>query len=244
MKKTTLSLLSLALGALSSQAASITATGSITLTPPGTGIGTDIADFDTAGVANDGFVLFNSQPEGTNVAGQPWNQAIVDSAPAYITSLDGSASASSGGWANYDDVTVGGTNYNTGGLVQSPGAGVEVPLLTFQLSGIVPALVSMGVLVDHSDNIVWTADNIRIEGPGAVTASQGVPALDGAADLLQFDIANGGVAGETYTVFGRQAPGGGGALIAGLTFDSTPIPEPSTALLGLLGGLFIVRRRR
>ena len=225
----------------SSQAATISAAGALTLTPPGTGSGTDIADFDAANVANDGFVLFNSVPEGTNVSNRPWNEAMVDNTPAYITALDGSASASSGGWANYDDVTVGGTNYNSGGLVQSPGAGVEVPLLTFQLTGSVPSTVTLGVFADHTDNVIWTADNIRIEGPGAVSASQGLPALDGASDLLQFDI-SGGLAGETYTVYGTQAPGLGGALIGALSFDS--IPEPGSIALFATGFALMLRRRR
>ena len=220
------------------QAATIGTAGTITdTTPPGFGSGTDVANFDSAGVGTDGFVLFNSVVEGTNISNRPWNENIVDSKPAYITSLDGSASAtSSGGWANYDDITVGGTNYNTGGLAGP--ANVETALMTFQLGAGVPTDFTIGVIANNSDSAAWGTTNIRIEGPGAVTASQAV-AINGGTDLVQFDI-NGGVAGETYTVHVTGSTSG--ALIGGLAFDS--IPEPSSIGLFLLGGLAGLGRRR
>jgi hypothetical protein len=221
------------------QASTITSAGTlVNLTPPGFGSGTDNADLDAQGRGTDGFVLFNSVPEGTNVAGTPWNQSIVSNLPAYVSSFDGSASAGSGGWANYDDVTLGGTLYNTGGLVQSPGNGVEVPLGTFQLSGLVPAGISLGVLVDNSDSANWDVTNIRIEGPGSITANQDVT-RNGGSDLVQFDIA-GGLDGEVYTIYGTSAASG--ALIGGVTFDS--IPEPGSLSLLAAGGLLFLRRRR
>jgi hypothetical protein len=221
------------------QASTITSAGTlVNLTPPGFGSGTDNADLDAHGAGTGGFVLFNSVPEGTNVAGTPWNQSIVSNLPAYVSSFDGSASAGSGGWANYDDVTLGGTLYNTGGLVQSPGNGVEVPLLTFQLSGLVPAGISLGVLVDNSDSANWDVTNIRIEGPGSITANQDVT-RNGGSDLVQFDIA-GGLDGEVYTIYGTSPASG--ALIGGVTFDS--IPEPGSLSLLAAGGLLLLRRRR
>jgi hypothetical protein len=221
------------------QAATVSSAGSLVdLTPAGFGSGTDNADLDAQGRGTDGFVLFNSVPEGTNVAGTPWNQSIVSNLPAYVSSFDGSASAGSGGWANYDDVTIGGTLYNTGGLVQSPGNGVEVPLLTFQLSGLVPAGISLGVLVDNSDSANWDVSNVRIAGPGAITANQNV-AINGGSDLVRFNI-DGGAAGETYTIYGTSPPSG--ALIGGVTFDS--IPEPGSLSLLAASGLLLLRRRR
>ncbi|MGB0145115.1 MAG: hypothetical protein ACPGAP_10125, partial [Akkermansiaceae bacterium] len=107
-------------------AGTVTSAGVTTdLTPPGFGSGTDIADFDANNLGQEGFVLFNSITEGTNLANRPWDENVVDFKPAYISSIDGSIANSSGGWANYDDVTVGGNNYNTGGIVLSPGGGVE-----------------------------------------------------------------------------------------------------------------------
>ena len=221
------------------QAATVSSAGTLVdLTPAGFGSGTDNADLDAQGRGTDGFVLFNSVPEGTNVAGTPWNQSIVSNLPAYVSSFDGSASAGSGGWANYDDVTIGGTLYNTGGLVQSPGNGVEVPLGTFQLSGLVPAGISLGVLVDNSDSPNWDVTNVRIEGPGSITANQDVT-RNGGSDLVQFDIA-GGLDGEVYTIYGTSPASG--ALIGGVTFDS--IPEPGSLSLLAAGGLLLLRRRR
>ncbi|MBC8148631.1 MAG: hypothetical protein H8E96_03015, partial [Verrucomicrobiaceae bacterium] len=150
MKKTIATISLAALSILSVQAASISSAGTIVgLTPPGNGVGTDVADLDAAGAGTDGFVLFNSIAEGGNQGGVPWAQAIVDSSPAYITNLDGLASTSSGGWANYDDVLVGGTQYNTGGIQAAGiGAGVEAALFTFELSGSVPAALKGGVYAD------------------------------------------------------------------------------------------------
>jgi len=233
-------------------AATITAAGAVMdITPPGFGVGTDVTDMDAvaagSGLTIDGHYLFNSVPEGTNIAGQPWALNAVDSLPAYITSLDGSASASSGGWANYDDVTIGGNTYNSGGLVQSPGAGVEVPLLTFDLAGALPVGgVTLAVLVDNSDNAVWDIDGLRLSGGGGDAAYPSGAATfnrNGASDIFLFNIA-GGVAGETYTLHGVQPPGTGGALIGGIAFVSEAIPEPSTGLLALAGLGLAFRRRR
>ncbi len=188
-----------------SSAASVNSNGTLVdLTPPGNGVGTDVADIDSTGAASDGFYLFNSQPEGTNVSNQPWDQAPVDFLPAYVGSLDGTGSTSSGGWANYDDVTVGGNTYNTGGIVQSPGEGVEANLFNFTLDGTVPPTVTVGLIADNSDGVAWDVTNARIEGPGGITANQNVDP-NGGTDLVLFDI-DGGAAGETYSIYGTSPP--------------------------------------
>lgn len=220
-------------------AATISSAGTLAdLTPASFGGGTDIADIDTAGAGTDGFILFHAVPEGGNTSGAAWNSNIIDNSPAYITGLDGSASTSSGGWAGYDDVTVGGNTYNTGGIVQSPGNGVEVPMFTFQLTGSVPSLVTLGLIVDNSDSGAWDVTNVRIEGPAAVTANQNVT-TNGGTDVAQFNI-GGGLPGETYTVFGTAPPSG--AVIGGVTFDS--IPEPGSLTLLAVSGVLLLRRRR
>ena len=221
-------------------AATVSSAGTLVdLTPAGFSPGTDNADLDAQGAGADGFVLFNSVPEGTNVSNRPWDEAMVSNLPAYITSLDGAGSTSSGGWANYDDVTIGATTYNTGGIVRGGvGNGVEAQMFTFQLSATVPPIVTIGLLVDNSDSANWDVSNVRIEGPGAITANQNV-AINGGSDLVQFSI-NGGAAGETYTIYGTSPPSG--ALIGGATFDS--IPEPGSLSLLAAGGLLLLRRRR
>ncbi|MGI9239752.1 MAG: PEP-CTERM sorting domain-containing protein [Verrucomicrobiales bacterium] len=227
------------LSLVSADAATVSSAGTLVdLTSPGFATGNEAADLDSASAGSDGFVIFNTVAEGTNVSNRPWNESIVDNSPAYITALDGTGSTSSGGWANYDDVTVGGNTYNTGGIVQSPGDTAEAALFTFQLAGVVPSTVTLGLLVDNSDSPNWDVSNVRIEGPGAIGANQDV-AINGGTDLVQFDI-GGGLAGETYTVFGTSPPAG--ALIGAVTFDS--IPEPGSMALFVTGIAIIFRRRR
>ena len=71
-----------------------------------------------------------------------------------------------------------------------------------------------------------------------MTASQNLT-VDGAADLLNFNIA-GGIAGDTYTVHATSS--GSGVVIAAATFDS--VPEPSSGGLLLLGALLSLARRK
>lgn len=204
------------------QAGTITSAGTVTdLTLPGFGSGTDIADFDANSLGQEGFVLFNSQPEGTNVSNQPWDQALVDQKPAYISSFDGSAALSTGGWANYDNVLVGGTEHNTGGIALSPGQGTEVELFRFTLGAGVPTDIRVGIIADNSDNQVWDASNVRVAQDGGGAGANQDVTRNGGLDVVQFDIT--GVAdGETYIVYATQPPGTGGALLGGIAFDLPP----------------------
>jgi hypothetical protein len=63
---------------------------------------------------------------------------------------------------------------------------------------------------------------------------------DNEKDGVFFDI-TGAVAGDTFVV---SIDGGGSEAMSGITFDTALIPEPSTALLGGLGLLALLRRRR
>lgn len=221
------------------RAATVSAAGTLVDLTPATNFDGDIADLDSQGRGSDGFVVFNTLPAGGNVSGAAWDANSVINTPAYVTALVGGASAvSSGGWANYDEVTLGGTTYNTGGInVPSP-AGTESAVLSFQLTGAVPSTITIGLLTDNSDGVAWASRNTRIEGPGAITANQSlVP--NGGSDLVQFDII-GGAAGETYTIFGTS--NGSGALYGALTFDS--IPEPGSMALFATGIALIFQRRR
>ena len=204
-------------------AASITSEGTLeNLTPVGNGVGTDVADLDAQGVGTDGFIAFASFDEGLNKGGLAWNEGIIDNSPAYITPMAAGTAVASGGWANYDDVTIGGTTFNTGGITFGSAAGTEAALFAFELSGTIPDSFTVGLLTDNSDNTGWAANNIRIEGPGAISADQDlVP--DGGTDLLQFNI-SGAEAGEIFTVYGTS--NGSGSLIGAATFDTNVIPEP------------------
>lgn len=199
-------------------AGTITSAGTITdLTPPGFGTGTDLADFDGNQLGQEGFVLFNSVPEGANQSGRPWDEGIVDSKPAYISSLTSTAN-SSGGWANYDDVTIGAVNYNTGGIVLSPGGGAEAELFRFTLGAGAPDDLRIGLIADNSDSPNWDVTNVRVAQDGGGTANQDV-VRNGGLDVVQFDL-EGVSNGEVYIVYGTSAPSG--ALLGGITFDLPP----------------------
>jgi hypothetical protein len=219
------------------QAATITAAGIDTLTPPANGAG-DVADLDANGSGGDGFVVFNSLLPGGNSNQEGWDQNIILNLPAYVSNLDGTGSTSSGGWANYDSATVDGIAYPTGGINLASGNGVETALFTFQLSGSVPPSITVGFLTDNTDNVAWSSSMIRLEGPDGLSEQQS-PTLDGGSDLVKFNIED-GAAGDTFTVHATSA--GNGSMIALATFDS--IPEPSSLSLLVLGSLAALGRKR
>ena len=219
MKKAVTSSLLLIFSTFWSQAGTITNAGTVVdLTSATFGTGTEVADFDSNQLGQEGFVLFNSIAEGTNISNRPWDENIVDSKPAYITAIDGSVSNSSGGWANYDDVLVDGSTYNTGGIVFSPGGGIETELFRFTVGAGVPANLRVGLIADNSDSINWDAPNVRLEQDGGGTSNQDV-ARNGGLDVVQFDIAA-PADGEVYIVYATSA--NSGALLGGITFDLVP----------------------
>lgn len=108
-------------------------------------------------------------------------------------------------------------------------------------------------------------DGIRISGfladPSANLTGPGASGLTYNAGTLSFQLSgaafadtdgvltlNGGAsAGQTLTIFVNDSTQAGAQLpITGLSYDNdvTPIPEPSSALLGALAGLGLLRRRR
>ena len=223
------------------QAATVNALATLdSLTPAGNSVGTDVADLDGMSVGGDGFVLFNSVIEGTNLSNRAWDEAIVDNKPAYVASLNGLGSTSSGGWANYDDVTIGGDTFNTGGIVQSPGDGAEAAMFSIEFGGSVPSDLTLGLLVDNSDSVNWDVTNIRLEAPGGVDADVSITP-DGGSDLVRFGVSE-IVAGDVFTVYATSPASG--ALIGGVTFDSEIIPEPNSMFLLLSGACLLVARRR
>ena len=74
---------------VTSRAASVDEAGFLlNLTPPQAS-STDVAELDDIGFGNDGFILFNVAEEGEDLNARPFEENLVNSAPAYVGTLTG-----------------------------------------------------------------------------------------------------------------------------------------------------------
>jgi hypothetical protein len=203
-------------------AASVNEAGALlNLTPPQAS-STDVADLD--GVGADGFILFNVAEEGENLNARPFEENLLNNAPAYVGTLTaGPNTTSSGGWANYDDVSLGGVVYNTGAAAVRGGDGLESEVLSFEIMDTPPPTFTMGIIVDNQDGLIWTPTGLRVAVGDASSPSVETP-QDLGTDLYFFDV-NNSVPGDFVQIFLTEQEGNGGAggLIAGLTFDSSGV---------------------
>ena len=208
----------------SSRAASVDDAGFLlNLTPPQAS-STDLAELDDIGFGNDGFILFNVAEEGENLNARPFEENLVNSAPAYVGTLTGGPfTTSSGGWANYDDVSLGGEVFNTGGAAVRGGDGLESEVLNFEIAGTPPSSITMGIIVDNQDGLAWTPTALRVAVGESSSASVSTPG-DLGTDMYLFQVDN-SVSGDIVQVFLTEQEGNGGAggLIGGLTFDSVAV---------------------
>ncbi len=206
------------------RAASVTDAGSIlNLTPPQAS-STDVAEIDDLGLGNDGFILFNVAEEGENLNARPFEENLLNNAPAYVgTLIAGPFTTSSGGWANYDDVSLGGEVFNTGAAAVRGGDGLESEVLNFEIAGTPPSSITMGIIVDNQDGLIWTPSALRVAVGESSSASVSTPG-DLGTDLYLFQVDN-SVSGDIVQVFLTEQDGNGGAggLIGGLTFDSSGV---------------------
>jgi hypothetical protein len=209
---------------VTSRAASVDEAGFLlSLTPPQAS-STDVAELDDIGFGNDGFILFNVAEEGENLNARPFEENLVNSAPAYVGTLTGGPfTTSSGGWANYDDVSLGGEVFNTGGAAVRGGDGLESEVLNFEIAGTPPSSITIGIIVDNQDGLTWTPSALRVAVGESSSASVETPA-DLGTDLYLFQVDN-SVSGDIVQVFLTEQEGNGGAggLIGGLTFDSVAV---------------------
>ena len=105
-------------------------------------------------------------------------------------------------------------------------------------------------MVDNLDGVNWNPESIRVADSGGGNSGQIVLANvteNRIPDWYYFDI-TGLLNGDTVDFFSTRGINGG-ATLGSLSFDSfvapAAIPEPtSTALLGLGGLAFVLRRRR
>jgi hypothetical protein len=202
---------------------------------------------------DDSNLVFNTAaPSGTSA--MTWN--VTNTGLGNLTNATVSKNdlAGSTGTASTIDLAI--TSVNTDGYSdQTPKDGVWTSYMTtvaqngtgptITLSGLSPGDVVNLVL--YNGNARWSGATIADYTFGGVTkqaaeslASNTMPLTDGVT-YVRFDGLVADVDGRISGTFGTPA-GIGTATLAGLQFEV--VPEPSAAVLGLLGSLALLRRRR
>lgn len=142
------------------------------------------------------------------------------------------------------DLVAGDYWFNQGGAT-----GTEDAFFTVTLNA--SASFRLGVITDQTNNnpagLHWEASRgIRVTGPGGLDTGQidavgpGEAWRNGDVDYVLFDIS--GDPGDVFTVIGVHDDRWNANALGGVFFDT--IPEPSTSLLGALGVLGLLLRRR
>lgn len=139
--------------------------------------------------------------------------------------------------------------------VDSPNGGADVQVRTttnggandsnrvmFTFTALVgsPASVRIGVATDGLDSAFYSSATIGLREVGGSSFEYTMTSTNATLDMAFFDV-TGITAGDQFEVFGDSGTGGY-ATHQFITWDV--IPEPSTALLGGLGALALLRRRR
>lgn len=206
------------------------------------------------GYGSDGYAWMNSNDADGNP--KAVFESLIESAPAYFTggiAYTGAGSGVSGSFAGSDDrllpdgtgsanVGYAGVNYN-----DTTGATVIQSLFGYTMNRDmnVGETFRVGVVLDSLNDTVIGADFLRLVA-GAFSADATGISRSGVMDMYFFDV-TGLASGETIQIWGAKNAnvsnfGFNAITIGGVTFDS--IPEPSAALLGGLGLIALLRRRR
>ncbi|MBC8096404.1 MAG: hypothetical protein H7Y43_11375 [Akkermansiaceae bacterium] len=189
--------------------------------------------------------------DGYLVIGTPTVQPSYATAAPAAGALTFAAGSDAGVTYTFIDNPAGGPDFETGVIYKFGTIPDENQSLAVITVGSASSF-RLGVMIDNSDVSLISPGMLQIlqtAGSGAgnsgLIGSQVEGNLD--TDWYFFDI-TGALPGDTFTVFGTNI---GGSLplspedsngIGGLTFDT--IPEPTTASLGLIGALALLRRRR
>ena len=148
-------------------------------------------------------------------------------------------------WDNPTDPT---GNDVTGGFYHDASAGHGVmsgQLLSFVITNALPVgeTLRLGVLFDVTGSGTASYTVTQTVG-GSSSATTPVFAFDSfALDVAFFDISSVNV-GDTFVIQATNFSGSTSEQVAGMTFDTGVVPEPSAALLGGIGMLLLLRRRR
>ncbi|WAC19894.1 hypothetical protein OVA24_00695 [Luteolibacter sp. SL250] len=174
------------------------------------------------------------------------------SVPSYLslTSTGQNRIASSYGYRLMDDPTqppsASVANVESGGaLRQSVTLGTEVGMINFTVTSAIPAGgLRIGVIISNLDAAAGTLRFTQTTG-GAATSTANL-AFSGSSipSIVFFDVTE-ATTGDVFSLFlTKSSPGNSNTSVAygGLTFDV--IPEPGSAMLGLLAAATLGLRRR
>jgi hypothetical protein len=172
--------------------------------------------------------------------------------PSYISdvTLNSSTYPGNGSYASIDDPTTTPgpfpTEITSGTF--NPGSGTDQPatLFSFQLAGMVPATVRIGLMIDNLDGSVFNPSELEVlqtNGTADATLITTGPSYNNRIpDWAFFDVA--GAAGDQFAIISYGGPSGA-ATLGAISFDSANVPEPASLVLFALGlaGLSIRRFR-
>ncbi len=149
----------------------------------------------------------------------------------------------------YLDATTAGGSFGTGNLVINGTGDNDYGVSWMFLSGTADGVGATNSATSNSVGLTTTADNSLVVASHANNGSSGA-AQSPLTPLLNADVGSAG-GGSGYAIVATA--GAGTYSITGSTsrpvtviaeFTAEPIPEPSVALLGGLGSLLLLRRRR
>jgi hypothetical protein len=151
--------------------------------------------------------------------------------------------------ASFDDVTQTGVgpvpDIIAGDWYRNGGGGPNVQDF-FTITLTAPASFRLGVIGDQTTNAVpgligESSDAVQVVGPGGADSGLMVSGTKNSIpDYYLFDIT--GTVGDVFTIKGRNDIGWSDNALGGFFVDQ--IPEPSVSLLGILGALGLILRRR
>lgn len=151
--------------------------------------------------------------------------------------------------ATFDNVTLTGVgpvaDIIAGDWYRDGGGGPNVQDF-FIITLTAPASFRLGVIGDQTTNEVAglineSSDAVQVTGPGGADSGLMVSGTKNSIpDYYLFDIT--GTTGDVFTIKGRNNTGWSDNSLGGFFVDQ--IPEPSVSLLGILGALGLISRRR